>query len=277
MRKFAGVLIAGVAAASMVAAEQAPSFDVASVKVNHSGGQTSRTGAALGTGRFDVTNATVYTLILNAYSLQDFQLAGGPSWIRDMRVDIAARTSATATREDISSMLQTLLSERFHLVTHRESREMPTYALVLARSDGRPASHLAESTTDCAAVTRSASLGPPRASASGQTLCGTTMTPGSLNAGSMSMPRLATSLAGIVGRMVKDETGLTGLYDLQLTFTPERGIGPPPAGAPVAPPPDPNAPSVFAALVEQLGLKLESKRAPVDMLVIDRVEVPSED
>jgi len=275
MRNLAGVVIA-VTVSTTVMLGQAVSFDVASVKVNRSSAQFSRISAPRGTGRFDVANALVYTLILNAYSLQDFQLAGGPSWIRDLRFDIAARTNTTATREDVSSMLQTLLAERFHLVTHRESREMPTYALVLARTDGRPGSHMTASTADCTAAIPAAGAGPPPASANGQTLCGTTMTPSSLNAGNMSIPRLATTLGGIVGRMVKDETGLDGLYDIQLSFTPERGAGPLAAGAPAAPV-DPNAPSIFAAVTEQLGLRLESRRAPVEVLVIDRVEMPSED
>jgi len=276
MRTFTGVLIAGIVAVTAATSGQALSFEVASVKVNQSGSQTSRIAAPRETGRFDVTNAMVHTLILNAYSLQDFQLTGGPSWIRDTRFDIAARATSTATREDIAAMLRTLLEERFHLVTHRESRELPTYALVLAHGDSRLGPQLTLSTTDCLAMTRAAGTGPPPTSASSQTLCGTTMTPSSLNAGSMSMSRLATTLSGLTGRMVTDETGLTNLYDLQLTFTPER-TGPLGAGGPPAPTIDPNAPSIFAALTEQLGLKLESRRAPVDVLVIDRVEMPADD
>jgi len=271
------MLFVSVIAATTVTSGETPAFDVASVKVNRSGAQSTRIAAPRGTGRFDVTNAMVHTLILNAFGLQDFQLAGGPAWISNTRFDIAARTNPAATRDDISAMLRSLLADRFHLETHREAREMSTYALVLTR-EGRLGPQITPSTTDCEAVIRAAAAappGPPPTSANGQILCGMTMTPSLLNAGSLSMARLETTLSGIVGRMVKDETGLTGTYDLQLTFTPERGGGPPggPAGAPV----DANAPSIFAALNEQLGLKLDPRRAPVDVLVIDRVEMPTED
>ena len=125
-----------ITAAAPVIRGQSPAFDVASVKVNHSGAQSTRIAAPRGTGRLDVTNAMVHTLILNAFALQDFQLAGGPAWIRDTRFDIAARTNSGASREDVSAMLRSLLANRFHLKTHREPREMPTYALMLAR-EGR--------------------------------------------------------------------------------------------------------------------------------------------
>ena len=251
-------------------------FEVASVKVNRSGAVGTRIAAPRGTGRLDVTNAMVYTLILNAYGLQDFQLAGGPAWISNARFDIAARAASTATREDISTALRALLVDRFHLVVHREPREMPTYALTLARPDGRLGPQLKPSTTDCIAVTANRGSGPPPTSTAGQTLCGTTMTPSLLNAGNLSMARLATTLSGMVGRMVSDETGLAGVYDLQLTFTPENaGRFPGPGAGPE--PVDPNAPSIFAALVEQLGLKLDARRGSVEVLVIDRVEMPAED
>jgi uncharacterized protein (TIGR03435 family) len=268
-----GSTLAAFIAAASIAAAQAPSFDVASVKVNHSGARTTRIASPRGTGRFDVTNAMVHTLILNAYGLQSFQLTGGPAWIDDTRFDIAARTNPGTSREDISAMLRSLLVERFHLATHREPREMPTYALTLARKDGQVGPQLNASTTPCPAAAPAAP-GPPPTSPSGQTLCGTTMTPSELNAGNMTMARLATTLSGIVGRMVTDETGLTGVYDLRLTFTPENP-GSPLAGPPVAA--DDNAASIFAALTEQLGLKLEPRRALVDVVVIDRVEMPTED
>ena len=277
MRYRAGMLSVCVIAAATLTIAQAPAFDVASVKVNRSGAQASRIAAPRGTGRFDVTNALVHTLILNAFGLQNFQLAGGPSWISNTRFDIAARTNTAASRDDLSAMLRTLLADRFHLETHREPRDMPTYALLLAR-EGHLGPQLTRTTTDCEALIRAAAAappGPPPTSANGQTLCGTSMTPSSLNAGNLPMAGLATTLSGIVGRMVKDETGLDGAFDLQLTFTPERSSAMP--GGPAAPPIDANAPSIFAALNEQLGLKLEARRAPVDVLVVDRVEMPSED
>lgn len=265
-------LVAIVLAAQFVAAQgQEPSFEVASVKVNTSGGPVSRMSAPTGTGRFEATNASVRALIVLAYRLQGFQLTGGPSWIDDVRVDIAARaTSAAATRDEIEQMLRSLLAERFRLAVHRERREMPVYALVLARDDGRLGPRMLASTTDCAAA--GGARGGAQQAPSGQLLCGTRMSPSSINAGNMSMTRLAVTLSGIVGRLVSDDTYLTGTYDLQLTFTPEQ----PPPGVTTPPPADPDAPSIFAAVREQLGLKLDARRGLVDVVVIDRVDPPDQ-
>jgi uncharacterized protein (TIGR03435 family) len=275
MRTAVYILVASVTVVATTA--QTLSFDVASVKLNRSGAVITRIAAPRGSGRFDVTNGMLHTLILNAYGLQDFQLVDGPSWISNTRFDIAARTGAAATRDEMSAMLRTLLADRFHLVVHYEPRDMATFALTVARADGRLGPQLKPSTTDCVTATRPGAAGPPPTSPTGQTLCGTTMTPNSLNAGNMTMARLATTLGGMVGRMVSDETGLPGSFDLQLTFTPDRGDIPLAAAGLPTPAIDPNAPSIFAALSEQLGLKLEPRRAAVDVLVIDRVELPAED
>lgn len=264
-----------VVAGGLVMTAQTPSFDVASVKVNRSAAEIFRIAAPAETGRLDVTNAPLRTLILNAYGLQDFQLVGGPAWIGDARFDIAARTRSSTTRDDISAMLRTLLADRFHLITHRETREMPTFALIPARGDGRLGPQMKLSTTNCAAA-RGPTQGPAPATTSGQLLCTTRIGPGSLNAGAMTMSRLATTLGGFTGRIVRDETGLTGVYDLLLTFTPETGGGPSGPGLP-QPAIDPNAPSLMAAIPEQLGLRLEPRRSPVDVVVVDRVEMPTED
>jgi uncharacterized protein (TIGR03435 family) len=247
---------------------QEPAFEVASVKINASGDPVSRITAPAGTGRFEAINASVRMLILNAYGIPGFQLAGGPSWIESVHVDVRARGAASATRADISAMVRTLLAERFNLVVRRDTREMPVYALVVARDDRRLGPRMQASKTDCTAAAPGATA--PQ-TASGQLLCTTRMSPFTINAGGMTMTRLAQSLSGIVDRVVTDETGLPGAYDLQLSFTPER---PPPPGAP--PPADPDAPSIFAALQEQLGLKLDARRGAVEILVIDRIEQPED-
>ena len=267
MLKLVGVLfvIAGIATAR----GQEPAFEVASVKVNTSGAPVSRISAPDGTGRFETTNTSVRMLILNAYGIPGFQLVGGPSWVDSLHVDVVARGAASATRAEISAMVRTLLAERFDLVVRRDRREMPVYALVVARDDRRPGPRMQASTTDCASA--AAPGAPAPQTASGQLLCTTRMSPFTINAGGMTMARLAQSLSGLVDRVVTDETKLPGGYDLQLAFTPER---PPPPGAP--PPADPDAPSIFAALQEQLGLKLEARRGMVEMLVIDRIDRPKE-
>jgi uncharacterized protein (TIGR03435 family) len=258
-------------AAGLVAVlAQEPSFEVAAIKINTSGSPVSRITAPAGTGRFDAVNAPVRLLILNAYGIPDFQLTGGPSWIDSLRVDIQARAAAAATRDDISRMLRALLAERFHLEAHREPREMPVYALVLARSDGRLGPRMRQSTTDCTAASVPGASTPQ--TASGQLLCGTRISPVSINAGAVSMARLAATLSGTLSRRVTDETGLAGVYDLQLTFRADQA----PAGVAVAVPADPDAPSIFAALQEQLGLKLEPRRGAVEVFVIDRIERPDQ-
>jgi uncharacterized protein (TIGR03435 family) len=271
MRNLALLILIALTAAVAAVDGQAPSFDVASVKVNTSGEPVARITAPAGTGRFDAINAPLRLLILNAYRIAEFQLTGGPSWIDSIRIDIAARTAETATRDDIERMLRTLLADRFRLVIRRETREVPTYALVVARDDGRLGPRMQPSTTDCtaqAAVGRGAAPPPP---ASGQLLCGTRMSPASINAGGMTMPRLATTLTGIIGRLVTDDTRLTGTYDLQLAFTPEQPLPNSPSPA------DSDAPSIFTAVQEQLGLKLNASRGRGDVVVIEAIEQPTPD
>ena len=248
---------------------QQPAFEVASVKINTSGAPVSRMTAPEGTGRFEATNASVRMLILNAYGIPGFQLVGGPSWVNSLNVDVIGRGAAGATRAEISAMVRTLLAERFNLVVRRETRDMPVYSLVVARDDRRLGPRMQAAMTDCSAAAAPGAAAPQ--TASGQLLCTTRMTPFTINAGGMTMARLAQTLSGIVDRVVTDETKLPGGYDLQLSFTPERL---PPPGA--QPPADPDAPSIFAALQEQLGLKLDARRGPVDMLVIDRIDQPKE-
>jgi uncharacterized protein (TIGR03435 family) len=223
--------------------------------------------------------------------LPAFQILGGPKWIDSERYDVVAKAPGDpqpgpeGPPRELFTMLRNLLAERFQLVAHREAREMPVYALALARSDAKLGPQLRPSTTDCAALM--ASLrgrgGPPAPPAPGERIpCGMRMFPGNLSGGSASMTQLSNVLARFVSRTVIDRTGLTGNYDLDLQWTPDQmpqgaGRGDAPPGAPALPPIDPNGPSIFTAVQEQLGLKLESTKAPTDVLVIDRVEHPTED
>lgn len=241
--------IAWLAAHTVAAQTPSPAFEVVSVKSNGSGQAAMRLTAPPGTGRFDATNVSARILILNAHGLRDFQLAGAPAWTESERFDVAGRTAAPATRDEISAMVRSLLADRFKLRTHRETREMPVYALVAAAADKR--------------------LGPGLNVSTAETR--TRISPTSISAVSMTMTRLALTLSGIVGRVVTNDTGLQGAYDLELTFAPE---GPLP---PAAPPADPDAPSIFTALREQLGLRLEGRRGPVEVLVVDGIERPTPD
>lgn len=284
-------LAAGIATIPRIFAQSSPAtpspvgaasltFEVASVKPNKSGDQ--RTMIQMPpTGRFTATNIPLRFLLRQAYAVQDFQIVGGPNWLASDRFDIVAKPPDGMTGpEQIRPMLRALLAERFKLVTHNETREMPIYSLVVARADGKLGPKLSDAKVDCEARLSAARRGGPPLDfpAPGQPIeCGFMMGPGNMNVGGMPMLELARSLSPIVGRIVIDKTGLKGRYDFQMTYAPEgRGFGAGPVGAD-APPVDPNTPSLFTALQEQLGLKLESERGSVDVVVIDRVEQPSED
>jgi bla regulator protein blaR1 len=258
-----------------------PTFEVASVKPNKSGDQ--RVMMQLPpTGRLTATNIPLRLLLRQAYDVQDFQIVGGPNWLNSDRFDIVAKTPEGMTSpEQIRPMLRALLADRFKLVAHNETREMPIYSLVTARSDGKLGPKLSVARVDCQSRQAARRGGPPPALPQpGQPIeCGAMMGPGNLNVGGMPMSELARSLSPLVGRIVIDKTDLKGTYDFQLTFAPEgRGFGPGPGPGGAEPPAvDPNTPSLFTALQEQLGLKLESERGSVEVVVIDRVEQPTED
>jgi len=270
-------------------ATPAPAFEVASIKPNNSGDGRMMMQLQPG-GRFNATNIPLRLLIRNAYQLQDFQIVGGPSWINTERYDIVAKAEDGTPPETpsldrtgpnrIQLMVRALLAERFQLVVHDETRELPIYALVVARSDGKLGPDLKKSETDCNAIMAAGRgrgmpppPGPPQAGERPQ--CGIRIGMGNLAMGGAPMPQFANSLAMFVGRTVQDKTGLAGNYDVTLTWTPDQMPQRPP-GAPEPPPADPNGPSIFTALQEQLGLKLDSQKGPVSVLVIDRVERPKE-
>jgi uncharacterized protein (TIGR03435 family) len=261
-----------------------PAFEVASIKPNKSGDQ--RVMLQLPpTGRMTATNIPLRLLLRQAFDVQDFQIVGGPNWLSTDRFDITAKApeGVTTGPEQLRPMLRALLADRFKLVAHTETREMPIYSLVVARADGKLGAKLSTAKVDCEArfsAARRAGGPPPAFPAPGQPMeCGFMMGGGTMNAGGMPMLELARSLSPLVGRIVIDKTGLKDRYDFQLTFAPEgRGFGPGPGPGGGEPPAvDPNTPSLFTALQEQLGLKLESERGPVDVVVIDRVEPPTED
>jgi uncharacterized protein (TIGR03435 family) len=271
-----------------------PTFEAATVKQNKSGPGPMGIQFQPG-GRLRVINAPLKVLIGAAYGtpqpLPDYQISGGPKWIDSDRFDVLAKAEGdpkpgpNGPPPEMFLMLRSLLLERFQLSVHHETREMPIFALLLARSDGKLGPQIHPAATDCAALMAAMRErgGPPPPPAPGERLpCGTRMFPGNISAGAMTMAQVASGLARLtfVNRVVVDRTGLQGGFDFDLTYTPDQmpqGRGDPPPGAPALPPIDPNGPSIFTALQEQLGLKLESTKAPVDVLVIDRVEHPTED
>jgi uncharacterized protein (TIGR03435 family) len=256
-----------------------PTFEVASVKPNRSG--TTQANAGLQPNGVNLINLPLRGIIQIAYGIpQPAKLVGVPDWTITERFDIVGRTAGPSSGDEIRLMLQTLLVERFKLVARRDTRPLGAYALVLARKDGRLGDHLRPSTSNCTPPPTIAARGnggqPTTAPASGS-MCGPrTGGPGRLILEGSPIAQFTSLLALTAGRAIVDKTGLTGRYDIDLTYVPERpGPGFATDNAPAAN--DPNAPSLFTALQEQLGLKLERDQQPQDVLVIERVERPTED
>jgi uncharacterized protein (TIGR03435 family) len=253
-----------------------PGFEAASVKPNTSGDPGGSFGGRPG-GQLIITNYTLRNIVRNAYGLQDFQIVGGPDWFDSDRFDIVAKAANDAPPAQMIQMVRTLLAERFGLAVHTETRELPVYALVMARADGRRGPQLRPAAVDCAALLAARGRGaPPTPAQPGdRPVCGMRTVPGRMVAGGYALGDVARNLAPFAGRTVVDKTGLTGTFDLDLTWTPDQ-IPQAPL-TPGAPPIDANGPSIFTALQEQLGLKLDSQRGPVEVLVIDRAEKPRPD
>jgi uncharacterized protein (TIGR03435 family) len=257
-------------------AGSSPSFDVASVKPNDSG-----SGASSGrTGRGSVTfvNQSGRMLIVNAYGLRPNRVIGGPSWLDSERFDVNARAPENTPDNQLALMLRTLLAERFKLAVKNETRDEPIYALVAARADKALGPNIRPA-TDCLkggvlAGRAGGSLAAPLLQVGAQAPCGTRSASDSrgtvIQAGARTMADLANTLRGVGGREVVDRTGLTGTFDFELRYAPDSVRA-------TADDPTQTLPDVFTALQEQLGLRLESQRGPVEYLVVDRVERPTPD
>jgi bla regulator protein blaR1 len=263
------------------AAAERPSFEVASVKPNTSGDRAVRIIMQPG-GRLDATNATLRMLVRNAYRVQDFQIVGGPDWMNSDRFDIVAKAGVLDSNgflpeDQFVAMVRTLLVDRFKLTTHKDTRHLPVFALTVARPDGKIGPQLQKSTFDCESAARRSVLppGPPPREGTRPT-CGMRIGPGVMAAGGVSMSQLANAISSMTNRVVLDRTGLHGGFDVDLSWTPEIPQGRLPLGVEL-PAIDPDGPSIFTALQEQLGLRLESTNGPVDVLVIEHAEQPTPD
>ena len=273
------------AAQSPPIAASGPVFEAASVKPNKSGEGRVILVRQPG-GRLTGTNVTAAILIRFAYDLPDFQVLGGPNWLNSDHFDVVAKADGDPPVEQKRLMLRSLLAERFRLTAHTETRELPIYALAMARNDGRTKPHLRRSEADCGRADQpSLDSGIGLSPRNGPPPCGFFgMAPGtdfpSGRGGfafrGLTMAALAKILVPMVRRSVSDQTGLNGYFDAEFDFLAEIGPPPPPPGLP-----DPfdraSFLSVFTVLPEQLGLKLESTRGPVEVLVIDSVERPTPD
>jgi uncharacterized protein (TIGR03435 family) len=254
-----------------------PAFEVASIRENTSASDNASVRAQPG-GRVSVTNNSLRNIIRNAYNVQNYQIIGGPAWINTVRWDITAKAPDDAPPQQLLLMLRTLLTDRFKLVIRNETPEMPIYALIVARADGRLGTQLRPSNVDCAALFAAAKARgeAPAPTTNGRPTCGTRTTRGSMMTTGVAMADFARNLGPFTGRPVVDKTGLTGVYDLDLTWTPEEAR-PGPDGTSTPRPPSSDSGSLYTAVQEQLGLKLDAQRGPVDVLVIESVERPIQD
>lgn len=260
-----------------------PQFEVASVKpaAPDQRGMFIRNGA---NGGININNMPLREMIVLAWRIQAYQITGGPSWIESARYDINATGNHKPKQDEIPLMIQALLADRFQLKVHHETKELPIYALVLANKDGKLGSQLKESKEgSCTAFDPTKPPPPPDPKKPPAMGCGGMfMGIDRIGATAVEIDQLTRALSRTLGRTVNDKTGLTGKFDIQLQWTPDQSqlqAMAPPGGLPPnmpAPQFDPNGPSLFTALQEQLGLKLESQKGPVDILVIDHVEKPSE-
>ena len=281
---------------------KAPAFEVASVKrsppLGAGGAIMVRMGGLQG-NRWTADGVTLFMLIRQAYAPKyqmQGQVVGGPSWLQSDRFIINAKAEGMPTQEEARLMVQQLLADRFKLVVRQEMRELPVYALVLARSDGRLGPDLKPLTVDCTAVReKQKEAGAQQAfpvnpgDAPPPCLSMMMMSPTSmrLQSGGGTIAELTAFLSQAAGRPVVDRTGLTGYYSANVEFAREPGAGGLFGGAPpvALPPPDAaggnttpsDVPSIFAAVQERLGLKLEPRRENAEVLVIERAEPPVED
>ena len=279
----AGLAVVGTAV--LPAQEQEPvldaSFEVASFKRNVAGGNVVWRPQA--TGEFTLINIPFQTLLLGAYQLQTYQLQGVPEWVRDERYDIIARLDpkiAGRLQPDghpptWALALRNLLVERARLSFHRETRQLPVYALVLARTDGKLGPNIRPAQADCdalrvesAAAAREGKPSPYPPSTRTWIPCGLFSASGRIVSGGYGFAEFLGALSVELGRPIIDRTGLSGKWDFFVTYTPNNVT----AGAAT----DTNTPDLRTALQEQLGFRLESTQGPVNVFVIDRLERPVE-
>jgi uncharacterized protein (TIGR03435 family) len=242
------------------------SFEVASVKPSKS--TTGRVTIANDPGRISYSNIMLRRVLLTAYDIKPYQLVG-PEWLDTLRFDIEAKFPESATNEQIQAMLRDLLATRFKMAVHRESKELPIYALLVGKT-GPKIKPKAEgaSTGEEQVASMQKDEGkdgfPVLALPASGLVIETRNGRARITAKDVPIEKLADLLSGQVGRPVLDKTGLGGDYSFVLYFTPEGAA----AG---------DEPFLFTALQEQLGLKLEARKGPVDLLVIDHAEkVPTE-
>jgi bla regulator protein BlaR1 len=245
-----------------------PKFDVASIKPNKSPSEGIG-GNGLGAGRWDRTNAPLSLLIAEAFGIRGEQLVGLPGWTNGQRFDVNARMDATdpatGNRPQARVMAQALLRERFSLTSHRETRDIPTYNVVLARETRALGPDLHQTDHSCRAMTAAERVEAMRRVPSGATFCGWYIrsSEGRSAGDGQPLDMLLSQFPFSLGRPVINKTGLTSPMTWMLKWRVE-GV-------------ESDAPDLFVAFQEQLGLKLVSSHGPQEFLVIDSVSRPTPD
>jgi uncharacterized protein (TIGR03435 family) len=244
-------------------------FEVASVKLNNSGITTMKFPVPA-EGRFKATNFPLKALIAYAYGVLGTQIYGAPAWTTSERFDVDARaTGSNITREQYPQMLRSLLEERFKLNVHRETRDLPAYELLLTKTGSRLKA------ADPRACQPAGANGDQNGRKGADVTCGAFFTgQSSLDGRSMSMRGFCNALGIVIGRPVADHTGLSGSFDIHLEFDPQGvdlGNGSSGLSSEVDKS-DSTQPSIFSALQQQLGLKLQSHKEPTEVLVVDHLE-----
>jgi uncharacterized protein (TIGR03435 family) len=261
-----GVLATALSLRAQSGDQKPVAFEVASVKANTSGDDN--VAMIPSPNGITISNATLQMMVRLAYRVQDYQILGAPSWFTNARFNIAAKADRSVPQQDLPLLLRALLMERFRLAAHTETQQLSVYALVRAQSDDMFGTHL-RTPSACVRQTPAASQQP-----SGSPPCGNKVLSGNMSGRGVTMLTLAVNLSVFLGRTVIDRTGFAETFDYDLTWTPDVGsqLGIAERAASGA-----NGPSLFTAVQEQLGLKLESTKAPVNVLVIDHVEKPTPD
>jgi uncharacterized protein (TIGR03435 family) len=258
-------------------------YDAVTIKPSKGPGPDAKIGMWGESDGFNAWYVTAQQMVSMAYGVERFRILGGPTWLPSERFDIEAKMDAATSDAleklnpnqrglALQKMLQALLTDRFKLTIHRETRELLVYTLVVAKNGAKLQTAKLGNTYANGIKYPDGSLGGPGAMSGG-------VYDGWLTAQAVTTRNLAGELTSMLGHPVTDKTGLTGEYDFTLRFTPDDRLQPPggaaPSERPAMPGSDSNEPSLFDAIQEQLGLKLDAGKGPVEIVVIDQVERPS--
>src|SRR5215471_10857165 len=279
-----GIAVVAIPMFSQSPAAGRPQFEVVSVKVSPP--PLTQIGVTNRGGRFVATGFSLKMLVGRGYALPEARVLGGPGWVESERYDIEAKAPDSAAPNQLASMILSLLEDRFRLKAHKETRELPVYELVVPKNG--PKMKLSEDQTPPAPA------GPPPGGRGAGPLPASPFDGGPLPRGvsgfgiaggrftfqgsAIPVATLVNALQQRVDRPVIDKTGLKGLFDIKLEWTPGAEAPPSPFGpnpnGPPPPPVDDSAPTIFTAIQEKLGLRLESSKGPVDVVVIESAEKP---